>query len=75
MGEKPKRRNRNDWKPDGKRRVNGTWRKSILSQYNGNCAEVASDGGLVFVRDTQDRDGTVLAFSAGTWREFTARLR
>jgi len=55
--------------------VNGTWRKSILSQYNGNCAEVASGGGLVFVRDTQDRDGTVLAFTAAEWREFTARLR
>lgn len=53
------------------------WRKSSLSFSNGNCAEVATrrDGGGVLVRDTQDRGGTVLAFTPGAWRAFLAALR
>jgi hypothetical protein len=50
------------------------WRKSRRSVANGQCVEVGADG-AVLVRDTQDRDGTVLAVSAGAWREFTGRLR
>jgi hypothetical protein len=42
---------------------------------NGNCAEVASAFAAVLVRDTRDRDGAVLAFPAGAWREFGQRVR
>jgi hypothetical protein len=50
----------------------------------GNCAEVACEGGacveaasgeaVVLVRDTQDRGGVVLTFGAEAWREFLGRL-
>jgi Domain of unknown function (DUF397) len=52
-----------------------TWRKSSYS--NGGsaaCVEVASTDG-VLVRDTTNRDGGTLAFSAETWELFTASLR
>lgn len=52
-----------------------TWIKSSLSFSNGNCTEVASADGSVLVRDSQDPDGPRLAFPAGAWRAFTARLR
>ena len=51
------------------------WRKSSYS--NGGsaaCVEVASTDG-VLVRDTTNRDGGTLAFSAEAWERFTASLR
>jgi uncharacterized protein DUF397 len=51
------------------------WRKSSYSGSNGgNCIEVASGAG-VMVRDTTDRDGAMLAFSAEAWAEFLGGLR
>jgi hypothetical protein len=51
------------------------WRKSSYSSSNGGeCVEVTS-GDQVMVRDTTDRDGGTLAFTAGAWQEFTRRLR
>jgi Domain of unknown function (DUF397) len=53
----------------------GTWRKASYS--NGGesaCVEVASLDG-VLVRDTTNRDGGTLTFSAGAWARFTASLR
>jgi hypothetical protein len=49
------------------------WRKSSFSGQNGSCVEVASDG-AVMVRDTTDRDGGTLSFSASAWVTFTERL-
>ena len=46
------------------------WRKSRQSK-SGNCVEVASG---VAVRDTQDREGPVLKFSAAVWRAFLGTL-
>jgi Domain of unknown function (DUF397) len=52
-----------------------SWRKSSYSDGNGGqCVEVASADG-VMVRDTVDRDGVTLTFSAGAWQNFTASLR
>jgi hypothetical protein len=51
------------------------WRKSSLSFACGNCTEVASDSGLVGVRDSIDRGGPSLAFTAAEWRRFGDRIR
>ena len=53
----------------------GGWRKSSYSGSNGSCVETASGEGVVSVRDTTDRDGGVLAFTADAWRVFAAELK
>ena len=53
----------------------GAWRKSSHSTFNGNCAEVGQDGAVVGVRDSQDPDGPVLAFSGVAWGAFLEGLR
>jgi Domain of unknown function (DUF397) len=51
------------------------WRKSSYSNGGENaCVEVASTDG-VLVRDTTDRDGGTLTFSAEAWERFAASLR
>ena len=51
------------------------WRKSRYSSNGGaNCVEVAT-AGTVLVRDTTDRDGGTLAFSARAWVAFAATIR
>jgi hypothetical protein len=50
------------------------WRKSTYSGSNGgDCVEVAADREIL-VRDTANRDGGTLEFSAEAWQEFTAAL-
>jgi Domain of unknown function (DUF397) len=52
------------------------WRKSSYSDSNGgDCVETASGSGVILVRDTTDRDGGTLSFSAEAWGTFTASLR
>jgi hypothetical protein len=51
------------------------WRKPERSISNGACVEVGSGGRTVFVRDTTDRDGGVLAYSADAWAAFMADVR
>jgi Domain of unknown function (DUF397) len=50
------------------------WRKASYSNGSGACVEVAS-GTAILVRDTTNRDGGTLTFSAETWERFTASLR
>jgi hypothetical protein len=53
----------------------GNWRTSSYSSGDGGqCVEVAS-GDRIKVRDTTDRVGPMLTFTAGAWRTFTADVR
>ncbi|MGH3176861.1 MAG: DUF397 domain-containing protein [Streptosporangiaceae bacterium] len=55
--------------------MDSIWRKSSYSGDNGGeCVEVATTGD-VLVRDTADRGGPVLTFTAEAWRAFTATIR
>lgn len=53
-----------------------TWRKASYSANNGtNCVEAgATPHGHVLIRDTTNRDGTVLDIPAEAWSRFTASL-
>lgn len=51
------------------------WRKSSFSGQNGSCIETASNSGIVLVRDTTNRNGGTLSFSADAWRTFLGTLR
>jgi Domain of unknown function (DUF397) len=52
------------------------WFKSSYSSGNGACVECALlPGGAMAVRDTQNRDGAVLAIRAGAWQAFTGGLK
>ena len=51
------------------------WRKSSYSNGGANaCVEVARTGG-VLVRDTTNRDGGTLVFSAKAWGRFTRAVK
>jgi hypothetical protein len=49
----------------------GTWLKSSLSGYNGNCVEVAGlTGDTIRVRDSKHPRGAVLNFTLAEWDAF-----
>ena len=50
------------------------WRKSTYSASNG-CVEVAFVDGQVGVRDSKDREGPALVFTASEWEAFIAGAR
>ena len=51
------------------------WRKSSYSGSNGgNCVEVGNGNG-VLVRDTTNRDGGMLTFTADAWQRFASGLK
>jgi hypothetical protein len=52
------------------------WHTSSYSSGSGACVEVATNlPDEVAVRDSKERGGAVLAFSAEVWREFTGRVK
>jgi hypothetical protein len=57
-------------------RLDPRWRKSSYSGNGGaDCVETGSIPGAVLVRDTKDRDGAVLTFTAAAWCAFAAELK
>jgi len=55
--------------------MSAQWRKSSYSANGGqNCVEVAGDS-TVLVRDTTNRDGGTLAFTAQAWQMFVEGLK
>jgi hypothetical protein len=49
----------------------GTWIKSSLSAYTGNCVEVAGlAGDAIRVRDSKNPRGGVLSFTPAEWDAF-----
>ena len=55
--------------------IQPAWRVATYTGGNGNCVEVADAASVVLVRDTKDRDGGALAFTANAWRAFTANVK
>jgi len=53
-----------------------SWRKASYSGNNGgNCVEVGKASGTIAVRDTTNREGETLTFSADTWRAFLGAIK
>jgi Domain of unknown function (DUF397) len=56
--------------------MESNWRKSSYSGDNGGaCVEIASSAETVLVRDTTDRGGPVVTFTANAWQSFTATIK
>ncbi|MFD1540977.1 DUF397 domain-containing protein [Nonomuraea guangzhouensis] len=55
---------------------NAAWRKSPLSDAQGNCVEVAPlSAGRIAVRDGKDPDGPALVFTNPEWKAFTGGVK
>jgi uncharacterized protein DUF397 len=56
---------------------NTTWRTASYSGNSGNCVEagVADATRVVLVRDSANRDGAKIKFTAGAWKAFTDALK
>ncbi|MEU3452726.1 DUF397 domain-containing protein [Micromonospora sp. NPDC006766] len=52
-----------------------TWRTSTRSGTQGQCIEARYIDHRVEVRDSKNRDGSVLAFSPASWSDFVTSLR
>jgi hypothetical protein len=51
------------------------WRKASYSNGSGQCVETASGSGAILVRDTTNRDGGALVFTADAWASFISGLK
>lgn len=55
---------------------NAFWRKSPLSDAQGNCVEFTRlSAGRVAVRDSKDPDGPALVFTAAEWEAFIGGVK
>ena len=61
---------------DGPDLSRAAWRKSTYSNNGGSCVEVAHrEPAVIAVRDSQDPDGPVLAFTSQQWALFTGTVK
>lgn len=52
------------------------WRKSTYSGSSGSeCVEVGGNSAVVLVRDTKNRQGTVLGIGSDAWEMLTSALK
>ena len=51
------------------------WRVATYTGSSGSCVEVGDAERAILVRDTKDRNGGTLMFSAAAWQAFTKTLR
>jgi hypothetical protein len=51
------------------------WRKARRSLNHGACVEVANGHKAVAMRDSQDREGPEMRYSARAWRSFVATAK
>lgn len=51
------------------------WRKSTYSGSEANCVEAGHTDGRVLVRDTKNREGTILGVQAAAWRMFVGEVQ
>lgn len=51
------------------------WRVATSTGGNGDCVEAGDADRAILVRDTKDRDGGTLAFTAATWQSFVNSLK
>ena len=75
QGQREPGTDRKGGKTVAERRVPVEWRTSSYSTGDGGqCVEVASGNGVA-VRDTKNRDGKTLTFTANAWAAFAASLK
>ena len=56
--------------------VEVAYRKATASNPSGSCVEAGTGGcGMIHVRDSKDRTGPVLSFTAAEWEAFTGGVR
>ena len=56
--------------------IGSQWRKSSASSSNANCVEARTPApGVVQVRDSKDRSGPGLSFTADAWAAFLSDVK
>ena len=51
------------------------WRVATYTGSSGSCVEVGDAERAILVRDTKDRNGGTLTFTAATWQSFANSLK
>ena len=51
------------------------WRVATYTGSSGDCVEVGDTDHAILVRDTKDRNGGTLTFTAATWQSFANSLK
>jgi hypothetical protein len=51
------------------------WRVATYTGSSGSCVEVGDAERSILVRDTKDRNGRTLTFTAATWQSFANSLK